>query len=1216
MESNKEAGSGPAFWIPSGAVLLSLLVSTWALQREPFINPRPASTPAAVQTPIDARLWQDPFDAIERYRESHKSESEDSTRHSEPCLATMPLLPAPRDTPEEETPPGSTQAKNVIPPPEIMVALVRSSNYADEVELRRRIRYAILAGFKSSRMVPVNEGRIGCLDIGGDNSELSDVPYESFSADPFDPPVNIDDVPTKRARTVLFWLKEDALGGKPLAALETLRVNLRKQLGYSSSDPDEGVLKVIGPSSSKVLRDIYLEEADRRALSRPPSKLVEIYSPLATAQWERLTQGSGNLSKGQKLANPESMQLLRTVSDDGRMTQLLLEELALRHVDPALGIQCARDPAARPAIECPMVRWKRSNRVAILAEWDSFYSRALIESFMVKVAERTRLLSRSEDQQSDDPPLSVAERQEVGHWMLNFGYLRGVDGRLPEKAPATPKAPAADDKQTTQKAPLETADGNGQLDYLRRLADHIADLDEAQRKAGEDGIGAIGIFGQDTYDKLLALQAMKNRMPTKVYFTTDLDARMLQQGQAQITRNLVIAAPYGLVLTRALQQDVPPFRESLQSSVYIAVMAALSPQPLAAKRLMFDYSKSSLLAPSIYEIGKSGFIPLASRLTERQSKECAVGSVLASGAQVRAQDIMALRCLQDPSPPPYLEASPKMPEWLGQAQSFFWAGPLCFVLVVIGVMLGWLHTGLHPDETRHDWVRRLPLLLYGAAALSVWAATIYWRVELLWLAGLLVILGMMSSDLNRRQRRLRAGVAWATSSDGYDAADSEGRGVSWYVVTSTIIFILLLLAGYQDRVRLTDKGLGEPMFLFEGISSWPTVALRLLAAIISLAALAWAWRKLNSNRQEIERDYGLAGQSRRLALRFSQQWERWHRAGINSRKTRWRDLGRGFYRSLLPLAGRQNMSLPGSRRKRLCAFKDSEDGRQPESLVRFWAEHRVAGSFTARLARVLLLTWIFLVVTSVLYVILPVEDIPVRGNSDGIWIWSWVLPTVFFQILVFWVIDANVLLSRFIRQLSRDYLIWPKAVREQWKDLPISATHCCLDDYLDLTLIAKRTSAVNRLIYAPTLVMLVLMASRSTVFDNWPAPISSTIILVLNALMLLGSAFMLRRYAENARKKAMTRLERFLVLGSEARQGEAIRLEQIKKGVPPEDAALAQAETAAKRETLISLRDRMKALKTGAFSPYSEEPLLRAVLVSLTGLGGSVIVDALNFLSF
>lgn len=1240
MESDRQAGGGSAFWIPGGAVLLSLLVSTWALQREPFINLRPNSTPPALATPIDARLWQDPFDAIERYRAQLKSD--DKITPNDPCPRTIPASSIRHVGSEPSVKPDQSasniQKEATAEPPGIMVAVVRGSPYADEVELRRRIRYAILAGFKSSRMVPDDEDHIGCLNVPMTDHESVDMPFESFSADPFDPPQNIEDVPTKNARTFLFWVKEEALGERPLAQLNWVRqylnyslVGIAREAGptigmamtvkqdgtdvranttqaYPVGQPGtdtpgslaevQPVLKVIGPASSQTLRKMYLEEADMRRKKGSPSwKGVEIYSPLATAEWSMLTRGSVVLTENDKLAQPASMQLLRTVSDDGTMASLLLEELALRHVNPALGIQCARKPTFTPATDCPAGRWEKSNRVAILAEWDSFYSRALIESFIGQVANRARFYPPSTSDGDGKPLMTPLERREVGQWVMSFGYLRGVDGRLPDKTSTPAKASGDDEKKQSQQPTLETADGNGQLDYLRRLADHIADLDEAQRKAGENGFGAIGVFGQDTYDKLLALQALKSRMPTKVFFSTDLDARMLQQGQMKVTRNLVLAAPYGLTLTRALQQDVPPFRESLQSSVYIAVMAALSPQPLAAKRLMFDYSKSSLLSPAIYEVGKSGFIQLASSLTNRQSKECAVGSVSTKGEQIRAQDIMALRCLQDPSPPPYLEASPKMPEWLGQAQSFFWAGPLCIVLVVIGIVLGWTHTDPRLGDQRRGWAQRVPLILYGAAALSGWAATLYWRVEILWLAGALVFLGMLSASLNRHQLR-RQRQADPASEEALGAEDASGhgeQGAAWYVIVPAIIFILLLLAGYQDRDELTEKGLGEPMFLFEGISSWPTVALRLLAAVISLAALAWAWRKLSRNRREIEQAYCLSPVHPPQPL--WQQWTQWSRDNALDHKGRWRMLGQVLYRVLLPLADRNDGSLDRDD-ERLRAIPNSEDKRTPRLLLNLWIEHRIAGNLGARMLRVLLFTWVFLVVTSALYVVVPVEDIPIRGHAGGIWLWSWVLPTVSFQILVFWVMDANLLLSRFIKQLSRYRLIWPTDVQERRRALPIPPTHCCLDDYLVLSLIAKRTSAVNRLIYAPTLVMLVLMASRSTLFDNWPSPISSTIILVLNALLLLWSALKLRRCAERARSGALSRLDHYLLRGIDA----------------PEQPA--QINAAAVRETLIAFRERIRDLKTGAFSPYSEEPLLRAVLVSLTGLGGTVIVDALNFLTF
>ncbi|MNF18578.1 hypothetical protein D3C80_2227470 [compost metagenome] len=46
------------------------------------------------------------------------------------------------------------------------------------------------------------------------------------------------------------------------------------------------------------------------------------------------------------------------------------------------------------------------------------------------------------------------------------------------------------------------------------------------------------------------------------------------------------------------------------------------------------------------------------------------------------------------------------------------------------------------------------------------------------------------------------------------------------------------------------------------------------------------------------------------------------------------------------------------------------------------------------------------------------------------------------------------------------------------------------------------------------------------------------------------------------------------------------------------------------------IRTRIATLNTGAFSRYSEEPLVRALLLSLTGIGGSIIADAINFSKF
>jgi len=1155
MDTNKDSTGNYSLWLPGSALILSLVVSTFALTRDPFMETRPVGAQFQPQTAIEARLWQDPFDALERYRKRLKD--------MRPPPVTPPCTP--------EIVEGNAQ---------LIVALVEDGAYAEAVELRRRMRYAILAGLKSARQVPDDEQHIRCLSMDSNlSSSIAggpiEVPYEDFVADPLVPASDNDEDPPPEKRTRVLWLKQDALKEDPLSKLEALRVLLTDQ-----GKNEKHTLKVIGPVDSMMLGEFFHQEADARYLrsdgkpQRVMPEQVEIYSPLATAD-KKLLLRDFDVKNRQKSESFTKLKLIRTVSDDTTLVKLLLEELKLRHVDPATGASCSTPDDE--ALCFSNAEWRSANRIALISEWDSFYSRAMIESFRMKVAER-RLL----------PPL---DQPTVDQWVLRYSYLRGLDGRLPEDIIAKTEQKAEKDSREIDLSPLEKSDGNSQLDYLRRLADHIMAQDMAYRRAGKSGIGAIGVMGLDTYDKMLVLQALKNRMPNKVYFSTDLDARMLQRGQAQVTRNLVLASPYGLTLTRALQQQMPPFRDSLQSAVFISVLIALSPESFDAKRWKFDYSKSSLLSPSIYEVGISGFIPLDSRATQKRPSDCAPASDRSGqGTYIRPQDIMALRCLQDPSPRIYPETSKALRQQLHGIQSFFLAGPLALVLVALGLLLSWWSSrSRQASMGLGSWV---PPALFSMAALTAWVASRTWQVEMLWVTFGLILLGLVGSGINRR--------AWYRKATATGAAPPSGLfdANAWYVVVPLVIFILALLRAYQDRVSLTENGLGEPMFLFEGISAWPTVALRLLAVIISLAALSWGWRNLRLNRQDIEREYHLHGLMQRYPVSMWQQLRKLTRDGKLRPLSRLAEaLGLWLYHIFLPLAPNTPRNFGAIQDNRL-RYVTPDDPRTPGLFLRYWREHCICGSLGARLLRAMLASWIFLVLTSMLYVIWPMDGDPMRGNS-ALRNLSWLPPLLAFNLLIFWVVDANRLLTRFIRQLSDDYSIWPRGLRNEHKrifDQPDNTparqyahTHPCIDEWVGLSLIAKRTAAVSRLIYAPTIVLLILIASRSSVFDNWPTPPGMIITYTLTGLILLGSALSLRRAAEKARTTGLQRVDQYLLEASD--DGPIYAKYRL-------------------------IRERIVALNTGAFSRYADEPLVRALLLSLTGIGGSALVDALNYSKF
>src|SRR5208283_840249 len=84
-----------------------------------------------------------------------------------------------------------------------------------------------------------------------------------------------------------------------------------------------------------------------------------------------------------------------------------------------------------------------------------------------------------------------------------------------------------------------------QFDYASRLGDFLKDQDRVLNQT--DGrIVAVGMTGSDFYNKLNLLQALRERLPGAVFFTTDLDARLWSPNFIGFTRGLLVASAYGL----------------------------------------------------------------------------------------------------------------------------------------------------------------------------------------------------------------------------------------------------------------------------------------------------------------------------------------------------------------------------------------------------------------------------------------------------------------------------------------------------------------------------------------------------------------------------------------------------------------------------------------------------------------------------------------------
>src|SRR5262245_37612130 len=172
-------------------------------------------------------------------------------------------------------------------------------------------------------------------------------------------------------------------------------------------------------------------------------------------------------------------------------------------------------------------------------------------------------------------------------WLHPFKYLRGLDGQMPDAggsgSGANGKDPAIkpdkDSKNSAKSTPdlstKDRAEGQSQFDYLQRLGDRIQQRDAELRRKGEQGIEAVGVLGSDLYDKLLVLQSLRPLLPDAWFFTTDLDALLLNPGAQTRTRNLLVASSFGLQLRPDIQNGIPPFRSSYQTAEFLATRIAI-----------------------------------------------------------------------------------------------------------------------------------------------------------------------------------------------------------------------------------------------------------------------------------------------------------------------------------------------------------------------------------------------------------------------------------------------------------------------------------------------------------------------------------------------------------------------------------------------------------------------------------------------------------------
>jgi hypothetical protein len=149
--------------------------------------------------------------------------------------------------------------------------------------------------------------------------------------------------------------------------------------------------------------------------------------------------------------------------------------------------------------------------------------------------------------------------------------------------------------------------------------------------------------------------------------------------------------------------------------------------------------------------------------------------------------------------------------------------------------------------------------------------------------------------------------------------------------------------------------------------------------------------------------------------------------------------------------------------------------------------------------------------------------------------------------------------------------------------------HQFVDEWIDLDFVAKRTRCISTLVYYPFILIALLIVSRSTAIANFPPNLAIPVLQGISLTIVFGCAIALCLAAQAVRSAAKQRLTDGVIRA----QGPC---------------AKESDDVGRRARQLEALLVRVDALREGAFSPLSQQPLVRALLLPLSGFGGQLFL--------
>jgi len=790
----------------SGLAVVALVATTLAVQQAKLDSGRltAAETRQAYNElwlqDVESRLWQDPLGVVDKYRKNRRAEAKQDVELAVKLgvprpAATMAALP-PDDAHDVErllTQPIAHYTCEEKTPVRLMGAMVFGGSTEEEAEMRRRTRYAAVSALISAGYAPENADNIGYAYFPGsygayDRRTPRVVPFEWYARER-------DGKTTDRV--ALFWLDQSYYYNSPVTRLRHLQRTVAERA--CSRIP----FQILGPADSDAFAAVVTDL--QKALAREPRLgALELVSTSATSPPDpgtRIPLVAGDAT------------LYRLTGTDDRLVRALLHDLELRRPFGAL-------------------------RIAIVGEVDTGYGRAFIEQSTSRghalFDARTQTTAATTDDVAPPDPYAAARRGAAQRSIVvrDFGYMRQLDGGVPA-SPAREDGKTAPERRKNDGV-SDRAHGTQQYDYLRRLAGTI-------RRQFEDGrVDAIGVFGNDVYDKLLILRALRGEFPNTVFMTTDADARLLDPQESAWTQNLVVASNFGLALHDDLQRG-PTFRDGYQTAAHLGALLIAGQ---CVKPIVDRYGLGFIGPPRLYEVGRAGFSPL-------------------EAAAPTAADLAACRLdvLRERVGRTSLGIQPALQT--GRLPVF--QGLLLSALLLAAV--AWLYALAHTPAPLARTLARLPRRVVealsrhpkvslagviGAAGFVAFALALS-TVPAAMAHGAAVIVGMLFGLLHclafRRTIAPGASPRWAHAAAGASVG-------------------ILLLSLYP-----TFAPVAEPFAWLDGVSVWPSQLVRWSAAAFAIFSLVYLHRLERRSARAIRNRYRLGTPAGSPVHGIARRWD-------------------------------------------------------------------------------------------------------------------------------------------------------------------------------------------------------------------------------------------------------------------------------------------------------------------------------------------------------